>query len=125
MYRRMGRRGPGWANAGQRRGAGPSDVRLDVRRDDASRRARHKALLLHDGRVLVAGGGTDPPTANNVLASVELFDPATGAWTPAAPMTDARYDFDMVLLPDGRVLVAGGSNNATDGNLGALASAEI
>ena len=88
-------------------------------------RARHKALLLGDGRVLVAGGFTYPPTANNVQTSVELFDPTIQDWTAAAPMTDARYDFDMVLLPDGRVLVAGGSNNATDGNLGALASAEI
>jgi len=88
-------------------------------------RTRHKALLLNDGRVLVVGGGTYPPTVNNVHASAELFDPATGVWTPAASMTDPRFDFDMVLLPDGRVLVAGGSNNMTDGEYGALSSAEV
>ena len=88
-------------------------------------RARHEALLLNDGRVLVVGGGTYPPTANNVQTSAELFDPATGGWKPAAAMTDPRFDFDMALLPDGRVVVAGGSNNATDGEFGALTSAEV
>lgn len=88
-------------------------------------RTRHKAILLNDGRVLVAGGGTYPGAANNVLMSVELFDPRSGEWSPAASMTDPRFDFDMVLLPDGRVLVAGGSSNATDGEYGALRSAEV
>ena len=88
-------------------------------------RTGHKALLLNDGRVLVVGGGTYPPTANNVLTSAELFDPSSRTWNPAASMTDPRFDFDMVLLPDGRVLVAGGSSNATDGEYGALSSAEV
>jgi len=83
-------------------------------------RTRHKALLLVDGRVLVAGGLT-----NAVLTSVEIFDPSTNAWKLVQPMNDARFDFDMVLLPDGRVLAAGGSNNATQGELGALSSAEV
>jgi hypothetical protein len=87
-------------------------------------RARHKALLLVDGRVLVVGGGTYPRNAG-VLPSTELFDPTTSQWTSAAPMRDARADFDIALLPDGRVLVAGGTNNSADGNLGALSSAEV
>jgi N-acetylneuraminic acid mutarotase len=88
-------------------------------------RARHKALRLRDGRVLVAGGFTYPPTANNVQTSAEIFDPATREWKAAGPMNDPRFDFDMVPLPDGRVLAAGGSNNATDGEYGALSSAEV
>ena len=88
-------------------------------------RAGHRAVLLNDGRVLVVGGFTYPPTSNNVQSTTELFDPATRSWTLAASMTDSRFDFDTVLLPDGRVLVAGGSNNATDGEYGALSSAEV
>ena len=40
-------------------------------------------------------------------------------------MTDPRGDFDIVLLPDGRVLVAGGTNNFVDTGVGALSSAEV
>ena len=89
-------------------------------------RARHSALLLDDGRVLVVGGlASSPGGISGALSSAELFDPATGAWRPAASMTDCRLAFDMVLLPDGRVLVAGGSNNSSYNESGALSSVEI
>jgi hypothetical protein len=69
----------------------------------------HAATLLPDGRVLVAGGGTvRSPRSVCSLRSAELFDPATGVWTAAPPMTDARSDHAAVPLPDGRVLVVGG-----------------
>jgi hypothetical protein len=63
------------------------------------------AALLHDGRVLVAGGyGTAGP-----LASALLFDPRQAAWVPAGFMTGARGRGGIAVLGDGRVLVAGGS----------------
>jgi hypothetical protein len=44
----------------------------------------------------------------------------------AAPnMNDARYSDGNVLLADGRVLIAGGSNDTTSQRSGILASAEI
>jgi hypothetical protein len=43
------------------------------------------------------------------------------AWTPAGPMSSAREDFSATLLPDGRVLMAGGQTIV--GN--SLASAEL
>ena len=43
----------------------------------------HSATLMHDGRVLVAGGRS---SNDEVLASAELFDPETGSWSPAADM---------------------------------------
>ena len=39
-----------------------------------------------------------------------MFDPATGQWTATASMGTARVGHTMTLLPDGRVLVAGGGD---------------
>ncbi|MCR6482368.1 protein LivK [Amycolatopsis sp. OK19-0408] len=71
----------------------------------------HSATLLPDGRVLVAGGSTDQPPhfADLTTATAELYDPATGTWTPAAPMLHARAAFPAVLTPDGHVMAIGGS----------------
>ena len=46
-------------------------------------RIEHTSTLLPDGKVLVAGGiNTD-----TILASAELYDPATGTWSPTGSMT--------------------------------------
>ena len=77
------------------------------------------ATLLSDGRVLVAGGGSD--YANRLfLASAELYDPKTSTFSVTGSMTDARTFQTANLLANGRVLVAGGY-----GVLGPLASAEL
>src|SRR6266446_1381728 len=52
-------------------------------------RAAHSSTLLANGRVLVAGGydyGT-----NTAFASAELFDPATGTWSPTGSMMGPRF----------------------------------
>ena len=71
-------------------------------------RVLHTATLLPSGKVLVAGG-----VVTNRLAlrtsSAELYDPATGSWTATAPMSVARINHTATLLPNRRVLVAGGS----------------
>ena len=41
-------------------------------------------------------------------ASAELYDPATGTWTPAAPMLAGRFEHTATRLRSGAVLVAGG-----------------
>jgi hypothetical protein len=76
-----------------------------------ARRHFHSATLLRDGRVLVAGGsnGHRLRMSANILASAELFDPATGVWRATEPMRAARYGYAAILLPSGQVLVSGGT----------------
>ena len=88
-------------------------------------RGEHTATLLTNGTVLVAGGlSTGFPA--QFTASAELYNPATGAFTPAGNMTVARGQHTATLLADGRVLIAGGrtGTDRTDGPQD-LASAEL
>jgi Galactose oxidase, central domain len=86
-------------------------------------RTDHTATLLHDGRVLIAGGGNaqrsgDLPTKGDPPA--ELFDPATGTFSAIGLLHHSRAGHRATLLNDGRVLITGGS-----GADGTLAEAEI
>ena len=69
----------------------------------------HTATLLHNGKVLVAGGA----------ASAELYDPAANTWAAAGELATIRVWHTATLLPNGKVLVAGGYNGSH------LASAEL
>jgi hypothetical protein len=70
------------------------------------------ATLLSDGMVLVTGDD-----------GAELFDPGTGSWTTTAPMLRS-HGTPAILLLDGTVLVAGGSD-CLDGVCVATGSAEL
>ena len=69
---------------------------------------RHTATLLGNGKVLVAGG----LSSSGILASAELYDPATGMWSGTGALTTARAVHTATLLPNGKVLVAGGFNSS-------------
>jgi N-acetylneuraminic acid mutarotase len=71
-------------------------------------RQYHTATLLPNGKVLVAGG-MSPPTYSMPMASAEIYDPVAGTWTAAAPMTSPRIYHTATLLPNGKVLVVGGT----------------
>ncbi len=82
--------------------------------------AWHSATLLPDGRVLIAGGDDDYSEFDGhpelYPFEAELFDPVQDSWSPAGPFCTytffqnqtGRFGHGTLLLPDHRVLVAGG-----------------
>jgi hypothetical protein len=88
-------------------------------------RAGHTATLLTNGKVLIAGGAQDVRTGPTlVLTSAELYDPSSGTFTATGNMTTPRQQHTATLLADGRVLIAGGSQEHP-GQTVDLASAEL
>lgn len=73
------------------------------------------STLLANGRVLFAGmsGGGD--------GTSELYDPTSGTFSATGSLVTMRRGHTATLLPDGRVLLTGG----TDNNTNYLASAEL
>jgi outer membrane protein assembly factor BamB len=69
-----------------------------------TRRKRHAATLLPNGKVLIEGG-----SITGVLGSAELYDSTTGTWSATGGLTP-RESHTSTLLPNGRVLATGGSN---------------
>ena len=93
-------------------------------------RKHANATILPNGQVLVVGGttlGGDPSRDyeqfNRFVLDAEVWDPTTNRWSLMAGMRIPRtYHSTAVLLPSGRVLVAGGGQG---GGLDAHPSAEI
>ncbi|HBI16280.1 MAG TPA: hypothetical protein DDY20_12365 [Desulfobulbaceae bacterium] len=72
-------------------------------------RSHHTATLLADGRVLVAGGQVGWEILGDIFTeSAELYDPAANTWSAAGNLAAFQGHHTATLLPDGRVLVAGG-----------------
>ncbi len=90
-----------------------------------SKRIGHRATLLSDGEVLVTGGNLATPTSSgakvNEGAMAEIYNPATGKWRLTGAMNQGRSSHTATLLPDGKVLVAGGATNS----IMRLSSAEL
>jgi len=75
-------------------------------------RVGHSATTMSDGRVLIAGGRGSCATPTEVLRScdaplrdAEIYDPATGAFTPTGGMSSLQGTTEGLSLPDDRVLV--------------------
>src|SRR5262249_16757522 len=67
----------------------------------------HTATLLQNGKVSVAGG-SDDVYLDSTLGSAELYDPATGTWSVTGNLNASRIFHTTTLLPNGKILVAGG-----------------
>lgn len=80
----------------------------------------HTATLLTNGKVLVAGGCSGTTCLPVTNAQVQVYDPGANTWTTAASMNTARTYHTATLLPNGKVLVAGGYNGSSS-----LTSAEV
>jgi hypothetical protein len=81
----------------------------------ANARRQENATILPDGTVLVTGGssGKGFNNSNSPVFSAEMWNPATGQWTSWASSGAFRgYHSVALLLPDGRVLSAGGDTQS-------------
>jgi hypothetical protein len=77
-------------------------------------RAYHVETILPDGTVLVTGGGRTVGAYDiaNAVYQAELWSPATETFATLASMNAPRlYHGTALLLPDARVLVAGGGRS--------------
>lgn len=80
------------------------------------------ATIMTDGRVLLTGGtSADEATYNARIADAEMYDPLARTFTKTGSMKRSRWGHTSTLLPDGRVLIAGGINEEE----GITASAEL
>ena len=81
-------------------------------------RANAAAAALPDGRVLVTGGRPIPTHAHDPMGSStsEIWDPATGDFSPTGPMLQGRSGHTATTLSDGRVLVIGGIGLVEEGS---------
>ncbi len=80
----------------------------------ANPRTHLNLTILPDDTVLATGGSTDIGGVNpaHAVYQAELWSPATQTWEPMASEQVPRlYHSTALLLPDGRVAVAGGGHN--------------
>lgn len=82
-------------------------------------RRQQNLTILADGQVLVTGGNSNPNgqdgqpgsqfDINTAVYAAEIWNPATGQWRVLSSMARSRqYHSTALLLPDARVVVAGG-----------------
>jgi WD40 repeat protein len=73
-------------------------------------RYKHSAVLLQDGTVLILGGSNEHDWTGK-YTSAEIYDAGTGKFTRISDMNRERFKLSeaALLLPDGNVLVGGGS----------------
>ncbi len=93
--------------SGQVTTAAPTAVAPRVAPAMGTARNLHTATVLDNGKLLVVGG----KDGNTTLATAELYDRSTNAWTPAGTMATVRNRHSATLLPGGKVLVVGGQSS--------------
>ena len=79
----------------------------------ANARYKHSVIAMPNGNVL-ALGGSDERDSRGKLDTIERFDPSTGQFSLVGRMLEKRYKIgnSVVLLTDGRILIAGGAPRA-------------
>jgi uncharacterized protein (TIGR03437 family) len=72
----------------------------------------HSLTLLPDGRVLASFGfQQDEPEPRRANPNLDIYDPSSDSWSTVATLKIPRIVGSASLLPDGRVLLAGGIND--------------
>ncbi|MGC1614943.1 MAG: kelch repeat-containing protein [Candidatus Acidiferrum sp.] len=91
----------------------------------SSAHVNHTATLFTrgplQGKVLIVGGFVRPLDAIVPTTAAEIYDPVANTFTATGSLNVARADHVAVLLPNGKVLIAGGTNASSQ----AEASAEL
>lgn len=87
----------------------------------AQARFGHTATPLPDGRVLIAGGTTPDLPDTDVSSAIEIYDPATGAFSPGGTLLRPRSRHTATRLTDGRILFGFGLTHGE----GTMASATL
>ena len=80
-----------------------------------SARGDPAATLLADGRVLIAGG-VQLTDRTRALPTAEIFDPKAATATPTTGMVRPRVGGTAMTMPDGRVVLFGGTDIGDDRN---------
>lgn len=85
--------------------------------------AHRTAVVLGDGRVLVAGGISGPKsdgkqTGSLAIADAELYDPAGDSWTATTALPGPREGASAATITDGSVLLVGGNTGTPQSNVG-------
>ena len=106
--------GPGWTILSSAELYDPATGRFSATGGLTVARESHVAVSLRDGRVLIAGGHNGRRGNLTILASAEIYEPATGVFSRANDMGVRRHKHDGVLLPSGEVLITGGSDERDD-----------
>jgi Kelch motif/Galactose oxidase, central domain len=106
--------GPGWTFLSSAEVYDPVTGRFSPTGSMTMSRESHAAVRLLDGRVLIVGGHSGQRRNLTILASTEIYDPATGAFGRAGAMRVPRHKHDAVLLPAGQVLITGGADERDD-----------
>jgi len=68
----------------------------------------HTATLMPNGRVLIAGGFTTNATSTGSTNTAEIYYPDMKRFIETSPMISSRSNHSAIMLPDGRIFVAGG-----------------
>jgi hypothetical protein len=83
-------------------------------------RSYGSAVMYEPGKILYAGGGVSGPT--NTAEVIDL-NQSTPAWRFTGSMAFARHQTNATILPDGTVLVTGGTSGPGKANTGAAVHA--
>ncbi len=77
----------------------------------------HAATLLPNNRLLISGGqgGKTQTDSNTALPESEIYNHTAGVFETNRPITGSRFEHTATLLPNGKVLLAGGRVNGVAG----------
>lgn len=84
-------------------------------------RGEGTSVMYDTGKIIILGGGS-PPTSS---AEIINLNATTPAWQAIAPMANARRHVNGTVLPDGTVLVTGGTSLGGNNQDGAVYAAEL